>query len=53
MDREEGYYWVKLYGVDRWTVREYYGSQWYCGPSMTDETEIEEVGPKIEPPKEG
>lgn len=50
MDREAGYYWVKIEG--EWEVMRLLGGYWESAGSdeFCTEQDLEDIGPKLSPP---
>ena len=50
MDREQCYYWVKY--CNEWIIAKYFGdNQWNCGDTWDYESNLDEIGDKIETPE--
>lgn len=53
MNREPGYYWVKIWRGRDWQIARWNGTDWFfCGSEEDWPDDNIEVGPKIEPPQE-
>jgi hypothetical protein len=51
-ERQDGYYWVKVYKISHWSVAFYSQGRWIYDNDEWRDWEFHLIGPHIDPPEE-